>query len=523
MRRGGMTPGPQAEVIAFLADPSTHGLPAAEVPHIRTHISEIFFAGERVYKVKRAVRYSFVNFTALEDRHAACLAEIGLNRRTAPDIYLGVAAVRRRPDGGLALDGLDRPAPGEAIEWAVVMTRFDEELVFDRLAGRGALEARWIAPLVDAVVGLHEVAEVGGAPFGGAEGLRRLIAENAADMATQLGALDPRSVAALNGRLEEGLGRHTAYLDARRARGFVRRCHGDLHLANVVLWKGRPTLFDCIEFSEAIAVIDVAYDFAFLLMDLLVHGLDEFANQALSRYVGRTGDAGATRVLPLMLALRASVRAKVNALALGGTAGGDARAELTAAARRYLAAAQAFIAPAPPPHLVAFGGLSGSGKTTLARMLGPGLGRAPGALHLRSDYIRKRLHHVLPEERLPREAYTREANTRVYETLLAEAEEGLRAGQWVIADAVFARPGEREAIEAAASRAGVPFHGVWLEAPAEVMSARVETRTGDASDATAEVVALQTRYDTGEIAWSRFANSGGPEAVVAELRAHLAP
>lgn len=517
-----MTGGPQDEVLAFLADPATHGLPGPEIPHVRTHISDLFFAGDRVYKVKRAVRYSFVDFTDLEDRHAACLAEVRLNRRTAPDIYLGVLAVRRGPDGGLALDRLEGPAEGEAVEWAVVMTRFDEDLVFDRLAQRGALEARWIPELVDAMLALHEVAEVRGAPFGGAGALARLIAENAADMATQPEALAPETVGRLTETLNAALDKHAGYLDARRAGGWVRHCHGDLHLGNVVLWKGRPTLFDCIEFSEAIAVIDVFYDFAFLLMDLEVHDLRNFANLALSRYVGRTGDAAVLQVMPLMLALRASVRAKVGALALGGVGDAEAQSRLIGQARRYLAAAQGFIAPTPPPALLAIGGLSGSGKTTIAHKIAPGLGRAPGALHLRSDYIRKRLAGVPPEERLGQKAYSPEASKRVYDALMAEAGAGLAAGQWVIADAVFARPEERKAVEAVAQYAGVAFHGLWLEAPLEVMTERVTARIGDASDATREVVALQSRYDTGQMGWTRRSNAGGPEALAAEILQDLA-
>jgi aminoglycoside phosphotransferase family enzyme/predicted kinase len=518
-----MTDTPQDDVIAFLADPGTHGLAADAVTHIRTHISDVILAGDLVYKVKRAVRFSFVDLTALADRHAACEAEVRLNRRTAPDIYLGVVAVRRGTDGRFVLERLDRPGQGEVVEWAVVLRRFDEDQTFDRIARRGELKEERIVQLVDAIVALHEAAELRGPPFGGAEALRRIVAENAADMATQPGALDPAAVEALTGILTDALEDQGDYLDARRAAGCVRQCHGDLHLGNVVLWQGRPTLFDCIEFSETISVIDVFYDFAFLLMDLEFHGLTALANRALSRYIGRTGEAAALRVMPLMLAVRASVRAKVYALALGGEPDAAARADQETAARRYLTAAKDFIAPAPQAKLVAVGGLSGSGKTTLARVLAPGLGRAPGALHLRSDLIRKRLAHVLPEARLAPRSYTPEASAEVYAALMAEAEDALRAGQWVIADAVFARPEERAAIQAVASRAGVAFQGVWLEAPAEVMAGRVTARVGDASDATAEVVAQQLDIETGDITWSRFANTGGPEAVAQAIRALLEP
>ncbi|MDX1484200.1 MAG: AAA family ATPase [Alphaproteobacteria bacterium] len=505
----------QDDVLEFLGSPEAYGPEAAEVGHVQTHISEVFFAGDLVYKVKRAVRYSFVDFTTLESRRGACEAEVALNRRTAPDIYLGLAAIRRDPDGRLALDRLDAPAAGEPVEWAVVMRRFDPDLTFDRLAERDALKPEWILQLVDAAVALHQSAEVHGAPFGGAAALARIIAENRTDMAACPEVFAADRAGALGDAMEAVCARHGALLDARREAGFVRRCHGDLHLGNVVLWQGRPTLFDCIEFSDTIAVIDVFYDFAFLVMDLEVRGLRDLANQALNRFVGRTGDVAALAVMPLMLGLRAAVRAKVNALALAGRpADGEARS-IAAAAERYLSAAEVFIAPAPaPPRLIAIGGLSGSGKTTVARALAPGLGRAPGALHLRTDYIRKRIAGVLPEHRLPAAAYTPEADREVYETMMEEAGEALRAGQSVIADAVFARPRSRQAIEDVAAREGMPFHGIWLEPPGAVMTARIEGRTSDASDATVEVLARQLDYETGEIGWNRLKNDAGPEAAV---------
>jgi len=223
-----------------------------------------------------------------------------------------------------------------------------------------------------------------------------------------------------------------------------------------------------------------------------------------------------------MLSLRAMVRAKVSAMAMGANEDLERNDQLAGLAARYMTAARDFLAPSPAPGLVAIGGLSGSGKTTIARSLSPQLGRAPGALHLRSDYIRKRIARVPPEQHLPAAAYTPEADRQVYKMLMMDAGSGLKAGQWVIADAVFARPEDRRAIESVADRAGVSFHGIWLDAPTVIMTERVDHRRDDASDATAEVLARQTRYETGRITWTRFKNDAGPDAVLSETRRLLA-
>src|SRR5690625_2511669 len=511
---------PQQEVFAFLADPATHGLPSGKVKRIATHVAEVFLAGDRVYKVKRAVRYAFLDFSDLEARRLACETEVRLNRRTAPDIYLGISAVRRTAEGRLVLDS-DGQGEGEVIEWAVRMRRFDETRTLDLLADQGTLEARWIDSLIDAVVVLHEQAEVRGAPYGGAEGLDRIIDDNLEDMARFPAVFDPGSLARLIDAKRQALGANAQLLDRRREEGFVRRCHGDLHLGNVVLWQERPTPFDCIEFSESIGSIDVAYDLSFLLMDLEVRGLRALANRAMGRYFGRQGQVEVLSALPLMLSLRASVRAKVNAMAAQGKKDRSEREQSLETARKLFAAAETFLSDRREPRLLVVAGLSGSGKTTLAGALAPLVGRTPGALHLRSDVLRKRLGGVEPEERLPAEAYGEESSRAVYELLLAEGRGALAAGQAVVLDAVFARPEERAAAEAIAREAAVPFQGLWLDAPEDALKSRVTARQGDASDATAAVVEQQLGYQVGQLTWTRIDARGGAEAVLQEARKEL--
>jgi uncharacterized protein len=258
--------------------------------------------------------------------------------------------------------------------------------------------------------------------------------------------------------------------------GFVRRAHGDLHLGNLCLWRGKPVPFDALEFDERMATIDLSYDLAFLLMDLDQHVDRSAANRVLNRYVARTGDAALTRGLPAFLSMRAMVRAHV-----------EASRSHAMEAERYLREALRYLRP-PPPVLVAIGGLPGSGKSTLARALAPELGGAPGALVLRSDEIRKRIHGAAPEDRLPQAAYSKAASIAVFATLARLASETATGGHAVVADATFIDPRHRTMLDGAAQAAGVPFLGLWLEAPLPVLEARISGRQHDASDATVDVL-----------------------------------
>jgi predicted kinase len=288
-----------------------------------------------------------------------------------------------------------------------------------------------------------------------------------------------------------------------------------------VLWRGRPVLFDAIEFDEALATIDTLYDLAFLLMDLDRRGQLEAANAVLNRYLWRSGaeiDLDGLAALPLFLGLRAAIRAMVTA-ERAGQEEGVASARDRDTARALLAAAGAYLAPSGP-QLVAIGGLSGTGKSTLGRALAPGTGPVPGAVHLRSDLERKSLRGAGETTRLGPDAYTRAAGEEVYAVLRAKARHVLAAGHAAIVDAVFAEAGERAAIEAVAAELRVPFRGLWLEAAPGVLLQRVEGRIGDASDATGAVLRLQLAGDTGALTprWSRIDAGGSAAATLARAR-----
>jgi len=305
-------------------------------------------------------------------------------------------------------------------------------------------------------------------------------------------------------------------LDRRRMSGKVRRCHGDLHLRNICLFEGKPTLFDCLEFSDALASIDVLYDLAFLLMDLEHRGLTDFANIVLNRYLDLTDEDDGLAAMPLFLSLRAAIRAHVTAAAIDQTTHPEQRSNMAAEAHRYLDLAARLLQP-QPRRLIAIGGLSGSGKSTLAAALAATI----GARVLRSDVTRKRLFGVAPETRLPAQAYAPEVSHRVYEALRRKAAATLAAGYSVIIDAVSLTPEERQSFAAAAKAASVPFSGLWLTAPASTMETRLRARRRDASDASPEVLTQQLRQDAGPIDWFIIDADSGPEACLAAARREL--
>jgi uncharacterized protein len=302
----------------------------------------------------------------------------------------------------------------------------------------------------------------------------------------------------------------------------VRLCHGDLHLGNICLVNGRPLLFDCIEFSEDIASIDVLYDLAFLLMDLDHRGHRDFANLVLNRYLDLTGEDDGLAAMPLFLALRSLIRAHVTATMAEHGWGGKDREAGVAEARAYLEEAEAILTRSAP-RLVAIGGLSGTGKSTLASAIAPALGPVPGARWLRSDVIRKLLFGLPPESPLPAEAYTPDITERVYRDLCLGSAAALRAGYAAVIDAVSLREDERRDFAAVAAETGARFTGLWLEAPADRLMARVQARSGDASDASPEIVAQQLTHNPGVIDWVRIDASAGPDATLDAARRALFP
>lgn len=504
-----MTEQDQAPVIAWLTDPATHGGVAVE--RVDTHAAIVVLAGERAWKLKRAVRYPYLDFSTVERRRAACETELAVNRRTAPGLYDAVVPVTRGT-GGLEPGGFELGGAGEVVDWVVAMRRFPAGALFDRMAAEGRLTVPLMRDLADRIAAFHADAALH--REGGADAaMRAVVVENLEELRAHPGVFAPPAVERLERDSLATLDRLEPLMEARGREGRVVRGHGDLHLRNIVLLDGVPTLFDAIEFDEAMATVDVLYDLAFLLMDLEHRALRPLANALFNRWLERTGDVGGLALLPLFLSARAAIRAKIGATAAALRPEPDAAVE-RAEAGRYLDLALAAIAP-PPPVLVAVGGLSGTGKTTLARAIAPRLGPVPGAVVLRSDAVRKALHGVAETERLPPEAYTQETTRTVYAHVVERAAATLAAGHAVVVDAVHARPEERAAVEAVAASAGAAFAGVWLEADSGTRVRRIAGRAPDASDATAEIALRQESYETGPLAWARVAAAAPAEMVAA--------
>jgi aminoglycoside phosphotransferase family enzyme/predicted kinase len=487
-------PAEQRETAAFL-----RGLAGREP--VETHISAVYLGTGTVWKLKKAVRLAFLDFSELPARHRFLLRELEVNRAAAPELYRDVVPVIRQPDGTLAL-GDGQPPGSDVVDWVLRMAPVPAEDFLDVIAAQHGLTPALLDALADTVSAYHHALP----PLPGVDSpaAMRAVAQGNAIAAHDAGLPDDRVHAwlmAITARIAE----ITAWLATRAASGFVRRAHGDLHLGNLCLWRGRPVPFDAIEFDEAMATIDLGYDLAFLLMDLDHRVARGAANRVLNRYVARTGDAALTRGLPVFLSMRAMIRAQVEA----------SRGNRDVAAA-YLDRTFAYLAPSmpmAPPMVIAIGGLPGTGKSTLARALAPALGAGPGALVLRSDEIRKRQHGVAPEQRLPESAYTSAASDAVFAELAGLVGVVAEAGHAVIADAMFLRPEQRAAVVHAAANAGVPFLGLWLTAPTDLLQARLTGRTGDASDATVAVLQSAAEHDRGGGDWLTIDARDGAQAL----------
>jgi hypothetical protein len=482
-------------ILAALREPVSYPHPADRVELVETHISRVFLAGDYAYKVKKPVALAFLDFSTLEARRFYCEEELRLNRRTAPELYLRVVPITRGP-GGVRVGG-----EGEAVEYALEMRRFPQDALADSLARRGGLGAPQVDAIAAAVADFH--ASIPAAPDGSEQGTPERVTATALASFAQLDAFvtDAAAKKAL-GELRDWTAREGDRLRgvfaARKRDGFVRECHGDLHLGNIAFLEGRPVLFDCIEFDPALRWIDVMNEVAFLAMDLLEHGLHADAWRALNAYLEATGDYAGVRVLRYYLVYRAMVRALVACIRerQPGSAAAQGRAHREFGT--YVALARTLSA-SRGRALILMHGLSGSGKTTVSQTMLEEL----GAVRVRSDVERKRLHGLDAGARTHAELrggiYAPESTRLTYDRLKDAARDVVESGYRAIVDAAFLGRGEREAFRALARDAGAAFLIASCEAPENTLRERVATREKAARDASeAGVAVLDNQLATSE-------------------------
>jgi aminoglycoside phosphotransferase family enzyme/predicted kinase len=479
--------------IRALLDPARHAPPPPAVELVETHISWVLLAGDHAIKIKKPVNLGFLDFSTLERRRELCHEELRLNRRFAPELYLDVVPITgTETDPRIGGDG-------PPIEFAVRMLRFPGDAQLDHMLERGALEAKHLDQAARDLAGFHERVAVAGpeSPWGTPGAVRRPVVENFEQLRAHLD--DPDALRTLE-RIEQwsdaAWKAGSPDFEARRRGGFVRECHGDVHLKNMALFRGRVIFFDCLEFDPALRWIDVINEVAFPVMDLEDRRRSDLARRFLNVWLEFTGDYAGLRVLRFYLVYRALVRAKVVAIRLrqGGLAEPE-RADVARQCREYLALADGFLTPRPV-FLWVTHGLSGSGKSTLAEAVGERL----GAVRLRSDVERKRLSGLAPLARsgagLDQGLYAADATRATYERLAGLAADVVHAGFPAIVDGAFLKRAQRDALRAVAERLGVPFAILDLRAPDEALCERISERerTGhDPSEADLAVLEHQKR------------------------------
>ncbi|WP_439635030.1 AAA family ATPase [Oceanicaulis sp.] len=494
----------QAELVAYLSTSEAHD---GETPQrIDTHLSHVFMGPQIVLKLKRALTFDFVDYSTPDQRRRYCERELAANTDWARSLYLDVAPVWKTPDGFQI--GGDRPGD-TPVDWLVRMHRFADEDRLDKRLEAGRLTRAQVERFADDLAANHERAPQS-AQTGASETVSGLIDQIGGDLQkVETDQHDRDRSARWRELAHSALKAHHALCEDRARHGKVRQVHADLHLKNICVWRDRLVGYDALEFDDALSTIDVLYDAAFPVMDFLHFKAGWAANALLNRYLARSRDYDGLPLFDLYLSLRAAVRAMAN-----GLSGQQAEADA------YLDLALKSLAPAPAPLLIALGGRSGTGKSTLASAIAPTLGKRPGAIILRSDVIRKVMAGQAPEDPLPPSAYTPEASARVYAELAAQARACLAAGYACILDATFLS----EKSEANLADITQDFDGVvktlWLEAPTDVLRARVAARRGDASDASVDVLDMQLKEAEPED-WTRVDVSGSREDAVKALRQAL--
>jgi len=477
--------------VADFTHPNQFPHPIDQIQWRETHISCLILTGSYVYKIKKPVNFGFLDFTDLAARKLYCEEEVRLNRRTAPQLYLGVEAVYQ-DDSGYNFCGR-----GNIADYAVKMQQFDPDALLANHMQDYLQDPHFFQSLGYQLATFHETAQVAtpDQAFGTASAVRFPVEENFRQIMPRLeAAADIARLQALKYWSQDQCNQLAAQFDQRKQDGWVRECHGDLHLANIALIEGVTVPFDCIEFNERFRWIDVASDLAFLLMDMAVSGYREQANQLLNSYLEYSGDYDLLSVLQFYVVYRAMVRAKVAVLRMEQESGAAAEQTLQQF-RLYLDFAEAFIEPGSR-YLALTCGVSGTGKSTLARQLAA----ATNAIQLRSDVIRKQLVGLKPRQSSaeldpdnPAALYARHYSAATFERLQRLADQILQYGYGVIVDATFLQVSARRPFLQLVQQRQLPFKILYLELPVDQLRNRIRQRQQDSQDASEADVSVMER------------------------------
>ena len=487
MRRDAtLPPDDQARLLASLTNPAVYGGDVRRVGLLETHISYVLLTGRYAYKIKKAVNLGFLDFTTLASRKYYCEQELRLNRRLAPAIYLDVVAITGSVDAP-AIGG-----PGPIIEYAVKMREFPQDALLSRVLARGALTAAQIDTLAADVASFHGGVAVAGAdaPFGVPDDILRRALQNFDQLRPLVdGAAERATLDELSEWTRREFADRLTLFERRRSGGFIRECHGDLHLGNIALVDGELTIFDCIEFDEQLRWIDVMSEVAFTVMELQNRQRADLGYRFLNAYLEITGDYESVGVLRFYLAYRAMVRAKVRRMRAAQLPAGDDKSLPLAEYRGYERLARDYARP-PRPAIVITHGLAGCGKTTLSQALLEQI----GAVRIRTDVERKRIHGLTSQARseygIDADLYSADATQQTYRHACALARSVVSAGHVAIVDATFPKRWQRELFRTLAAELAVPFVIVSFAASETTLRARIARRARDGTDASDATVAV---------------------------------
>ena len=509
----------QTDVIEALSNPKTYGKNVNKVEVRSSHIAIIFFAGDYVYKLKRAVIYPGVDFSTAEKRKLACIGEMKRSTVYAPHLIIGVKPIKRLKNGTIKIGGIS----GEEIDTVIVEKRLPNKAILSFLLPSPDFDRFEAMDLAEHLAELHSKAKIFHNKWG-VDVIQNIILENESILSCFPSSINLAELNTLTHKSLDILKQNKNLIQFRQKSGFVKKCHGDLLLSNIAYDKGKFLFFSPIEYNDSLDCIDTLYDLAFLTMDLEVKGLRRLSNIIFNHYMSYMNDIEGFPLMGLYQSIRAAGRAAVWAKT-SALLQGEEKQHAIKQTQKYFKLACHFLIDFSP-ILIACGGLSGSGKSRIAREIGGLINPAPGAIILRDDVIKKQITGLAPHQRFNKTKNSPAFNKIVHEVLRQQASCALQTGSPVIVDALFDNEYERMAIQALADSLNIPFIGLWMDAPIDIRKQRVHARKNAPSGSRREKeLECQLCLETGHISWHQI-NTDMPkedtiQQVVKILRTYL--